>query len=548
VKRSRILKKENGILAIPDNKKGRKLSPEEEEIVKDFYLKDENFRVQPGMNDFVSVRIHPGEKKSKVQKQLLLMNIDELYYKYKEYCVKKLFMKSCGRSKFFALRSVNVIEVGASGSHHMMGKIVCDVKNSECMLRRCNNCSGNQNLRNHINSYLTPVPLIVKFQQWESTDRNMLMGKELSVECFVDNLIEKIEALTTHHFISKQQSKYCRELKMNLSEDVILLQGDFSQNYSMITQNSTQGSFFNPPPQATLHTFLANVKSGEEIVKHSMCVFSDCTLHNTLAVFSFLKVVIPYLRAMHTSVKKVIHFTDGAASQYKNCKNFTIIYFFTKKISGLKESGIFLLRVMAKGHAMALVKLSRRASLKNEITIQPLLPCFRGATQTLKTLNVFLFLQMTFLKLKSRLAVDLNHQKLCQERKKFIVLYQLTCFLLPQKLFLRVNSIPITLSGARNSMNLFLMLIFLELKVDNIIACVYLGKWYLGKILSRDEGQVEINVHFFKPPGEELTIRGFQLSAKDDVALVPLSNVIQIVKSFKKKLVVLEIVMLMKKN
>jgi hypothetical protein len=58
---------------------------------------------------------------------------------------------------------------------------------------------------------------------------------------------------------------------------------------------------------------------------------------------------------MHTSVKKVIHFTDGAASQYKNCKNFTIIYFFINKISGLRESGIFLLRVMAKGHAMALV-------------------------------------------------------------------------------------------------------------------------------------------------------------------------------------------------
>ncbi|KZR98946.1 Uncharacterized protein APZ42_005401 [Daphnia magna] len=91
--------------------------------------------------------------------------------------------------------------------YHMMEKIVCDVKNSECMLRRCNNCSGNQNLRNHINSYLTPVPMIVKFQQWESTDRNMLIEKELSVEYFVDNLIEKIEALTTHHFISKQQSK-----------------------------------------------------------------------------------------------------------------------------------------------------------------------------------------------------------------------------------------------------------------------------------------------------------------------------------------------------
>ena len=88
----------------------------------------------------------------------------------------------------------------------------------------------------------------------------------------------------------------------------------------------------------------------------------------------------------------------------------------------------------------------------------------------------------------------------------------------------------------RQELNEFLLDVnFAELKVDKIIACVYLGKWYLGKILSRDEGQVEINVHFFKPPGEELTIRGFQLSAKDDVALVPLSNVIQIVESFKKK-------------
>jgi hypothetical protein len=51
VKRSRILKKQKGILAIPDNKKGRQLSPEEEEIVKDFYLSDENSRVQPGMNE-----------------------------------------------------------------------------------------------------------------------------------------------------------------------------------------------------------------------------------------------------------------------------------------------------------------------------------------------------------------------------------------------------------------------------------------------------------------------------------------------------------------
>ena len=75
----------------------------------------------------------------------------------------------------------------------------------------------------------------VKFEQWESTDRNMLVPNELSAECFRIQLVQKIEALTTHHFIAKQQSKFCRELKTNLPEDIILLQGDFSENYSMIS-------------------------------------------------------------------------------------------------------------------------------------------------------------------------------------------------------------------------------------------------------------------------------------------------------------------------
>ena len=37
-----------------------------------------------------------------------------------------------------------------------------------------------------------------------------------------------------------------------------------------------------------------------------------------------------------------------------------------------------------------------------------------------------------------------------------------------------------------------------------------LSIWYVGKILGRDEEQVKVNVHFFKPPREELTIRGFK--------------------------------------
>lgn len=78
VRRARILKKEKGILAIPEKSTGRKIGEEEKEIVIDFYLSDKYSRMQPGMKDFVSVKVAPGEKKIKLQKKLLLLNIDEL--------------------------------------------------------------------------------------------------------------------------------------------------------------------------------------------------------------------------------------------------------------------------------------------------------------------------------------------------------------------------------------------------------------------------------------------------------------------------------------
>jgi hypothetical protein len=60
VKRTRLLKQEKGILAVPDPKRGRKISPEEIDIVQEFYLSDEFSIIMPGMNDYISVRLQDG--------------------------------------------------------------------------------------------------------------------------------------------------------------------------------------------------------------------------------------------------------------------------------------------------------------------------------------------------------------------------------------------------------------------------------------------------------------------------------------------------------
>lgn len=51
---------------------------------------------------------------------------------------------------------------------------------------------------------------------------------ELPSADFVKLLVSKIYSWTIHHFVSKTQSKYCRELKSYLNLNECLLQGDLS--------------------------------------------------------------------------------------------------------------------------------------------------------------------------------------------------------------------------------------------------------------------------------------------------------------------------------
>ena len=85
VKKSRKLKKEFGIIPeIPTTPKGKFLSNETKEYVKNFFQKDDISRVFPEKKDCLSVRnINTGEKEL-VQKRLVLMNLKECYVAYKE--------------------------------------------------------------------------------------------------------------------------------------------------------------------------------------------------------------------------------------------------------------------------------------------------------------------------------------------------------------------------------------------------------------------------------------------------------------------------------
>ncbi len=72
----------------------------------------------------------------------------------------------------------------------MMEKLIFDVKNSFCLLNRFANCQGRQKLSDNINTYLDSVNT-VQFEQWESTNRNMLHHKKIIHRVFCEPLSRK---------------------------------------------------------------------------------------------------------------------------------------------------------------------------------------------------------------------------------------------------------------------------------------------------------------------------------------------------------------------
>ena len=66
-----------------------------------------------------------------------------------------------------------------------------------------------------------------------------------NVENFIERLSLDIYNLTWHHIISKIQLNYLKSLKINLSEQELIIIGDIAEIYKVITQNEIQCAHWN---------------------------------------------------------------------------------------------------------------------------------------------------------------------------------------------------------------------------------------------------------------------------------------------------------------
>ncbi|KZS09833.1 Cc8L18.2-like protein [Daphnia magna] len=341
------LYRENGILpkAEGGNKRKGGLTEDDEKRIVEFYTSDEFSRQLPGMKNVKSVKQADG-KRLNVQKRLLLVNIDELHRDYK----KKLTsdgLRAFGLSVFASLRPPNVITVGSSGTHsvcvcvyhqnvklrlaaihiideryYFMDKLVCNVYNKDCMMTRCASCPGTEILRQFLSDLSDEEEEQIIYKKWTQTDGSKLETITEEKEEFIESLVKLISNLTKHHYIARSQSSFFAQSKANVGIDSCVLVSDFSENFAFIIQDAIQGYYW-MNDSATLLPFMAYMKNENgSAFNVPLCVISDHSTHDTLAVHAFLRPVLTHLKSINPLLKKVIYFTDGAASQYKNKKNF----------------------------------------------------------------------------------------------------------------------------------------------------------------------------------------------------------------------------------
>ena len=157
-------------------------------------------------------------------------------------------------------------------------------------------------------------------------DRTNLETVIRSTDDFVEDLVDRLCHLQCHSFIATQQSKFMKEIKEGPIDEQILDIADFAENYSFVLQDEVQG-YHSTNSQATIHPFVVYhrfpVEGNESTDRKeiSFVVISDHLLHNTLVGHYFQSKLIKFLKEI-MSFKKVIYFSDGAASHYKNRKNF----------------------------------------------------------------------------------------------------------------------------------------------------------------------------------------------------------------------------------
>ncbi|KAF8789402.1 hypothetical protein HNY73_007342 [Argiope bruennichi] len=313
-------------LIIPSTKpvKNYGLSKDTKECVKVFYYRDDITRQLQGKKDVKSVLNPEANKRTLLQKRLLMYNLKDAFQLFK---IDHPNIE-IGLSKFCELRPSEVETVGCKDqavcccpycenfafllkvckwknnniktANDIFDLIVCNKNNADCMKQKCKNCP--MQIKKFIDEELDLNEGKVCVNQWNKgkLEENVLEAKKI-----IEELISQLTTLLKHIYNISRQAKEIRKQKDSLLPGQLLMQIDFSQNYEIKHQNEVMAAHWKTDQDLSVTVYTAVVYfrrvEDEDLETKCYAVIFDFNRHTSAIVKIFNK-------AITEDIKKMVNF------------------------------------------------------------------------------------------------------------------------------------------------------------------------------------------------------------------------------------------------
>ena len=162
----------------------------------------------------------------------------------------------------------------------------------------------------------------IKFYQWEQNEENQIE----KVLCYGDYcevfemLKSQLCSFLIHIYVKRLQQQHFESLRDNVDGKEILIQLDFSENFSFTEQNAVQSAHW-----TNKHLWV------EKNQIQSSTYVSDCLNHDKVAVHKYVHSVLLFVRETYDQVEKINFFSDGPSSQFQQKYLFSNFEYWEKE-------------------------------------------------------------------------------------------------------------------------------------------------------------------------------------------------------------------------
>ncbi|CAB3248789.1 unnamed protein product [Arctia plantaginis] len=239
----------------------------------------------------------------------------------------------------FALKKNKIVEI--KNYQDMLHVLCCDNYNIKCVGRDCETCKNRAIPYKEFNNQEE-----IEYHEW-CRNKKKVGSKEINIMKKITRTIKPKDLIfKLEHFLPKffihtvnilSQYQAVTLLKQSLNHDETILHMDFSENYSYKFAEEVQSLHFGGSRgQVSLHTVVAYLKEGRETVHHCLCTVSECTRHDSPAVWAHLQKALEFVFEKRPYITTAHILTDSPTSQYRNKNIFYILTQLRETFPSLK--------------------------------------------------------------------------------------------------------------------------------------------------------------------------------------------------------------------